>query len=78
MEAVAYFIIAVALVAAGCVSTVLSVYVVPLWIRGQGQAHGRFAGLSAAQVEPDSGSKRIVGGRGRAIGEPQAPAVILA
>lgn len=78
MEAVAYFIIAVALVAAGGVATVLSVYVVPLRIRVRGQAHGRFAGLSAAPTEPVSGSKRMVGGPGQAIGEPPAPAVILA
>jgi hypothetical protein len=79
MEAVAYFIIAVVLVAAGCVATVLSVYVVPLWIRVRGQGHGRFAGLSAAQTEPVSGgSKRMVGGPGQAIGEPPAPAAILA
>jgi hypothetical protein len=78
MEAVAYFIIAVALIAAGCVATVLSVYVIPLWIRVRGQGHGRFAGLSAAQTEPVSGCKRMVGGPGQAIGEPAAPAVILA
>jgi hypothetical protein len=75
MEAIAYFVVAVALVGAGCAATVLSVHVIPLWIRVRGQAHGRFAGLSAAQMEPVGGSKRIVGGPGRAIGEPRAPAV---
>lgn len=75
MEAIAYFVIAVALVAAGCAATVLSVHVIPLWIRVRGQAHGRFAGLSAAQTEPVGGSKRIVGGPGRGIGEAGAPAV---
>ena len=78
MEAIAYFIIAVALVAAGGVATVLSVYVVPLSIRVRGQEHGRFAGLSAAPTEPVSGSKRMVGGPGQAIGERSVPAVILA
>ena len=78
MEAVAYFIIAVALFAAGCVATVLSAYLVPLWIRVRGQAHGRFAGLAAAQTEPVNGSKRMLGGPGRAIGEPPARSVILA
>lgn len=78
MEAIAYFIIAVALVATGCVATVLSVYMVPLGIRVRGQAHGRFAGLSAVQTEPVGGSKRMVGGPGQAIGERPAPAVILA
>jgi hypothetical protein len=78
MEAVAYFMIVVALLAAGCVATVLSAYAVPLWIRVRGQAHGRFAGLSAAQTEPVSGSKRIVGGPGRVIGGSAAPSGILA
>ena len=78
MEAIAYFIIAVVLVVAGCVATVLSAYVVPLRIRVRGQAHGRFAGLSAAETAPVSGSKRIVGGPGQAIGEVPAPSVILA
>jgi len=78
MEAVALFIIAVALVAAGCAATVLSAHVVPLWIRVRGQAHGRFAGLSASQTAPITGSKRIVGGPGRAAEEQPAPKLIVA
>ena len=78
MEAIAYFIVAVALVAAGCAATVLSVYVIPLRIRVLGQAHGRFAGLSADAKEPTGGPKRMVGRPGQAIGEPPAPAGILA
>jgi len=78
MEALALFIIAVALVAAGCAATVLSAHVVPLWIRVRGQAHGRFAGLSASQAAPITGSKRIVGGPGRAAKEPPAPDIIVA
>ena len=61
MEAVALSFIAVGLVVLGCAATVLSVRVVPLWIRVRGQAHGRFAGLSAAKEAPVSGSKRGVG-----------------
>jgi hypothetical protein len=78
METVALFIIAVALVAVGCAATVVSAYVVPLWIRVRGQAHGRFAGLSAAPAAPVSGSKRLVGGPGRAAEELPAPDVIVA
>jgi len=77
MQALAYFLIAAALIAVGGVVTVLSVYVIPLWIRVQGQAHGRFAGLSAAAAGPISGPKRMVGGPGQAVGAP-APAVISA
>ena len=75
MEAIAYFVVAIAVIGAGCAATVLSVQVIPLWIRVRGQAHGRFAGLSAAQTEPVGGSKRIAGGPGRAIAEPGGPAV---
>jgi hypothetical protein len=77
MEAVAYFIIGLSLIAVGCVATVLSVYAIPLWIRVRGQAHGRFAGLSAAATEPVSGPKRMVGGPGQAVGA-HAPSTVLA
>ncbi len=78
MEAVALLIVAVALVAAGCAATVLSAYVFPPWIRVRGQAHGRFAGLSAAQTDPADGSKRIVGGPGRTVRGQPAPSLIVA
>jgi hypothetical protein len=61
MEAVALSLVAVGLAVLGCAATVLSARVIPLWIRVRGQAHGRFAGLSAAQEAPVSGSKRGVG-----------------
>ncbi len=77
MEAVAYFIIALALIAAGCVATVLSVYVIPSWLRVRGQAHGRLTGLSVALHERVGGPKRMVGGPGQAVGAP-APSTVLA
>ena len=62
MEAIRLLIDAVGLVVVGCVATVLSAHLVPLWIRVLGQPHGRFAGLSGAHQRPsgDDGSRRRV------------------
>jgi hypothetical protein len=60
MEAIRLLISAVGLVACGCVATVLSAHLIPLWIRVLGQPHGRFAGLLGASQSPSGGggSKR--------------------
>jgi hypothetical protein len=78
MESIALLIAAVALIAAGCGATILSVYVFPLWMRVRGQAHGRFAGLSLAGESSEQGSVRKAGGPGRAITEQPAPNLIVA
>jgi hypothetical protein len=64
METISLCIIAALLIGAGCASTVLSTYVFPLSVRVRGQAHGRFAGLSAVEQDSPSGSTRKVGGPG--------------
>jgi len=75
METISLCIIAALLIGAGCASTVLSTYVFPLSVRVRGQAHGRFAGLSAVEQDSPSGSTRKVGGPGH--GAVQRPALNL-
>jgi len=62
METIRILVALVAMLGLGCASTVLSVYVLPLWIRVQGQPHGRFAGLSDAPDCSAGGRKRAVFG----------------
>jgi hypothetical protein len=78
MQTIGIYIAAALLVGAGCAATVLSAYVFPLWIRVLGQPHGRFAGLSATELEPVAGSRRKIGGTGRAAVEQPVSSLIVA
>jgi hypothetical protein len=57
MESIGLYLAAAALLAAGCSATVLSAFLFPLRIRVRGQAHGRFAALSEADLRPYDGSR---------------------
>jgi hypothetical protein len=67
METADLSIMGVIVVLAGCAVTVLSAYVVPLWIRVRGQAHGRFAGLCASSADCTDGPEKAAGGPGRPV-----------
>jgi hypothetical protein len=74
MDAVSLSIAAVALVIGGGAVTVLSALTFPLWIRVQGQPHGRFAGLCGANQPCSShGGKRPVSRRLSPLRGPLAP-----
>jgi hypothetical protein len=77
MEPIDIYLVAALLIGAGCGATVLSAYVFPLWIRVLGQAHGRFAGLSAAEPSPVDGSKRKVSGPGPRASTRPDPGLIV-
>jgi len=75
MEATDLCLLGLALVGLGCLATILSVKVIPLWIRLLGQEHGRYAGLCMSEPADNGGTKRKVGGRGQA--ETESPHLAL-
>jgi len=78
METSSLYLIAVALLGIGCAATVLSAQIVPLSVRVRGQAHGRFAGLSAAQTPQSCDGKPQAGGPGADVKERWTPGLIVA
>jgi len=65
MEAIGLLVLAVALVALGCLATVVSGKFIPLRIRVRGQNHGRFAGLGASEPVTRGGTGRKVAAPGQ-------------
>jgi len=61
VEAIGMLVLAVALVGAGVLATIVSARVFPLWILILGQEHGRYAGLCASEPTPIGGTRRKVG-----------------
>jgi len=78
METTSLYLIALALLGIGCAATVLSAQIVPLSVRVRGQAHGRFAGLSAAQTLQGCDGKPQAGGPGAAVNQRRSPGLIVA
>lgn len=78
MEFLNLVLLVVGLIGAGCLATVASAYVYPLAVRVRGQAHGRFAGLSADEASAQGGPKRTVGGQGPVGAQSAAPNLIVA
>ena len=76
METIVLLVAAVALMGLGCAATVLSAYVYPLGVRGQ--AHGRYAGLSAIESDVEQGSRRKEGEPRGSVSEQPARNLIVA
>jgi hypothetical protein len=71
MEMIGLFVLAMALLGVGCLATIVSIRVFPLWIRVRGQEHGRYAGLSASEPAISGGTTRKITASGH--GAPEAP-----
>jgi hypothetical protein len=77
METIGLFVLAVSLVGIGCLATLVSVKVFPLWIRVRGQEHGRYAGLSAPKPASSGGTSSKIGAPGRGATEQPQPGLIV-
>ncbi len=78
MEMIGLVALAVTSLGVGCLATVVSTKVFPLWIRVRGQQHGRYAGLSASEPVISGGTPRKVDGAGHGAVEAPERGLIVA